>query len=81
MVSLCVSINSIYTWLNTLPKYRVTCLFLSREDERNPFKNPTEKKPTLEDITRKRQTISTNIEGEWYLNNMCKPKPSIKKQG
>ena len=36
-------------------------------------------KPTPEYFKEKCQTLLTDIEGEWYLNNMRNPKPSIKK--
>ena len=34
-------------------------------------------KPTPEYFKKKGQTILTDIEGEWYLNNMRNPKPLI----
>ena len=71
IIYLCVSINSIYTWLNASEKKLrgvvVTIKRISKKSKKIPTEKPT---PTLEDFKIKRQTILTDIGGEWYLNIM-----------
>ena len=79
--SLCVSINFIDTWPNSVAKIFVwrCCVYQENMKEQSnqiPTENPT---PNLEYFKRKYQTLLTDIGGEWYLNNMHDPKPPTKK--
>ena len=66
IIYLCVSINSIYTWLNASEKKLrgvvVTIKRISKKSKKIPTEKPT---PTLEDFKIKLQTILTDI-GAFY---------------
>ena len=67
LVYLCVSMNFIYNWISTLSnsfawRCRAYRDKMKESFEQIPTENPT---PTLEDFKRKRQTLLTDIGGEW----------------